>query len=212
MNEFLLSRSNLGATQTGEPVWEVAYFYPVQGQWSENEYLSLESRQFLIEFDNGYLEFLPMPTRAHQRITLFLYRILWSFLESKGLGGEVLVAPVPVNLWGKKYREPDIVYLSAARAQQSDENYPEGADLVMEVVSGSVQDRYRDMVKKREEYAQAGIPEYWIVDPDQKLITVLHLVDDTYAVHGEFGEGEQAASVLLAGFAVAVTAVFAAAE
>jgi len=212
MNEILLSRPSLGATQKGMPVWEMAYFYPLQGQWSASEYLSLESRQFLIEFDNGYLEFLPMPTRAHQRITLFLYRSLWSFLESKGLDGEVLVAPVPVSLWEKKYREPDIVYLTAERAQQSDENYPEGADLVMEVVSGGVQDRYRDMVKKREEYAQAGIPEYWIVDPEQKLITVLHLVDDAYAALGEFGEGEQAASVLLDGFTVAVTAVFAAAE
>ena len=212
MTELLLSRPNLGATRMGTPVWEMAYFYPVQGEWSESEYLSLESRQFLVEFDNGYLEFLTMPTRAHQRIMLFLYRMIWSFLETNEVGGEVLVAPLPVKLWGKKYREPDLVYLSASHVEQSDERYLEGASLVMEVVSDSVQDRYRDLIEKREEYAQAGIPEYWTVDPEQKRITVLHLSDKKYGVHGEFGEGERATSVLLDGFEVEVTAVFAAAN
>ncbi len=211
MTDLFLSRPNLGATEMGTPVWEMAYFYPVQGEWSEEEYLSLENRQFLVEFDKGALEFLPMPTRAHQRIMLFLYRLLWSFLETNEIGGEVLVAPVPVKLWDMKYREPDIVYLSAVRAEQSDEKYPFGADLVMEIVSDSVQDRYRDWVTKREEYARAGITEYWIVDPRQKLLTVLRLSDGEYAVFGEFGEGEWAASALLDGFTVEVTAVFAAA-
>jgi len=81
----------------------------------------------------------------------------------------------------------------------------------MEVVSGAVSDRYRDLIEKREEYARAGIPEYWIVDPEMKRVTVLTLAGDSYAVHGEFGQGEEAASVLLAGFGVGVTAVFAAA-
>lgn len=48
--------------------------------------------------------------------------------------------------------------------------------LVMEVVSGGPQDRKRDLVIKRAEYAAAGIPEYWIVDPESRRITVLTLV------------------------------------
>ncbi len=42
----------------------------------------------------------------------------------------------------------------------------------------------RDLVEKREEYARAGIPEYWIVDPEQGQITVLALDGTGYAVHG----------------------------
>lgn len=211
MRELLLSNPQIAPLKTGQPVWEMAFLYPVQGDWTEREYLALENGRLLVEFDNGHLEFGAMPTREHQRVVLFLYRMLWQFLNVGGIGGELFVAPLPVKLWGKKYREPDVVYLSAERVRRTDEQYPEGADLVMEVVSGAVSDRYRDLIEKREEYARAGIPEYWIVDPEMKRVTVLTLAGDSYAVHGEFGQGEEAASVLLAGFGVGVTAVFAAA-
>lgn len=210
MNELLLSRPNLGATRAGTPVWEMAYFYPLQGEWSESSYLNLHTSR-LIEFDNGFLEFLPMPTLAHQFIVDYLHEILKQFIQLHNLG-RTLTAPLRVRLWMGKYREPDVLFLTSERLGKVKGDYPDGADLVMEVVSGGVQDRYRDLVEKREEYARAGIPEYWIVDPDQKLITVLQLVDDEYAAHGEFGEGEQATSALLDGFEVAVTAVFAAAD
>ncbi len=203
MRELLLSNPQIAPLKKGEPVWEMAFLYPMQGDWMEREYLALENGRFLVEFDNGHLEFGAMPTREHQRIVLFLYRMLWQFLSANGIGGELFATPLPVKLWEKKYREPDIVYLSAKR--------PEGADLVMEVVSGTVSDRYRDLIEKREEYAKAGIPEYWIVDPEMKRVTVLTLAGDEYAAHGEFSEGEEAESALLVGFRVGVTAVFAAA-
>ena len=84
----------------------------------------------------------------------------------------------------------------------------EGADLVMEVVSGGVRDRWRDLKFKRREYAQAGIPEYWIVDPRDERITVLRLDGKQYAVHGEYAKGTKAASHLLPGFGVDVTTAF----
>ena len=68
----------------------------------------------------------------------------------------------------------------------------------------------RDLEVKRLEYAQARIPEYWIVDPRDAKITVLTLDGDSYAVHGEFAPGEQATSRLLPGFTVAVTEALAA--
>lgn len=69
------------------------------------------------------------------------------------------------------------------------------------------------MVVKRQECAEAGIPEYWIVDPQEEQITVCHLAADNeaYKEAGVYGPGEQVESVLLAGFGVGVTAVFAAA-
>ena len=63
-----------------------------------------------------------------------------------------------------------------------------------------------------EKYAEAGIPEYWIVDPQKRVITVLVLADAVYRVHGEFTPEQQATSVLLGGFAVDVAEVFAAAK
>jgi len=74
----------------------------------------------------------------------------------------------------------------------------------MEVVSDD--DRRRDLEIKRREYAQASIPEHWIVDPLQARIAVLRLEGERYVVHGEFERGTSATSVLLEGFAIEVTA------
>jgi Uma2 family endonuclease len=82
-----------------------------------------------------------------------------------------------------------------AHSEQRHDAYWEGADLVMEVVSDA--DRRRDVETKRFEYARAGIPEYWIVDPSELRITVLHLTGDHYVVHGEFTPGGRASSALL---------------
>ena len=60
------------------------------------------------------------------------------------------------------------------------------------------------------DYAEAGIPEYWIVNPQDATLTVLTLTGDTYARHGVFGRGEQVTSVLLEDFAMAVDDIFAA--
>ena len=78
----------------------------------------------------------------------------------------------------------------------------------MEVVSDN--DRRRDLETKRFEYAQAGIPEYWIVDPMLGEITVLTLSGERYEPAGVYKPGSQAASVLLPGFAVDMAAALAA--
>jgi Uma2 family endonuclease len=112
-----------------------------------------------------------------------------------------------VQLWAGKFREPDVVFMRAENAARIGEPFWEGADLVMEVVSQD--DRRRDLDIKRGEYAQAGIPEYWIVDPQGARITVLRLDGATYDVHGEFPAGTRATSHLLPGFGVDVTAALA---
>ncbi len=70
----------------------------------------------------------------------------------------------------------------------------------------------RELVEKRREYAEARIPEYWIVNPFTETITVLVLDDNpsaaVYAEYGDFGRGERAASRLLDGFGIDVDAVF----
>jgi Uma2 family endonuclease len=197
--------------KAGEPVWELARLFPAQGAWSEEAYLALDTGQ-LIEYTDGYLEILPMPTLTHQRIVRYLFALLSAFITANQVGGEVLFAPLPVRLSRGKYREPDIIYLSAIRLQDVQGQYPQGSDLVIEVVSGSATDRARDLVEKRYDYAQAGIPEYWIVDPDEGVITVLRLEGEAYIEHGSFGAGQAATSHLLPGFSVVVDEVWAAAH
>jgi Uma2 family endonuclease len=182
----------------------------MQGMWSEWEYMELRPNR-VVEYDHGFVEIPDVPTTSHQRILLFLYNLLSRFVKARKLG-EVLVAPLRVKLGPEKYREPDIVFMSAEHASRRGEDYWLGADLVMEVVSEGDESRERDLQKKREEYAKAGIAEYWIVDLQEKRITVLRLQGEQYALHGEFKAGGTAASALLPGFSVNVTDVFAAAE
>jgi Uma2 family endonuclease len=97
--------------------------------------------------------------------------------------------------------------MSNDHAGRITDEYWRGADLVMEVVSSGNEDLRRDLTVKREEYAQAGIPEYWIVDPELGQMTVLTRDGHSYNVHGEFKRGDRATSKLLPGFAVDVTSV-----
>ena len=189
---------------TAEPTWEIAHLFPAQGHWSEEEYLSLDTNH-LIEFSNGQLEVLPMPTYSHQRLVAFLYRALLGFAAGSGFG-EVMFAPLRIQLWPGKFREPDIVYMARDQAHRLGERFWQGADLVMEVVSPD--DPRRDRETKRSEYAQGGILEYWIVDPTQRSVTVLTLDEENYAVHGEFDEDAEATSALLDGFTVSVRDLF----
>lgn len=198
-------------SRVGEPSWVVATLYPTQGQWTEEEYLALQGKtNRLVELSDGCIEVLPMASPFHQWIVLFLLDALRAFVRGR-LPGNILFAPLPIRLGPGKYRDPDIVYLAPGRIADPHQQ-PRGADLAVEVVSDDKDDRERDLVTKRSEYARAGIAEYWIVDPREHRILVLTLDGSTYRVHGEFGAGETATSVLLSGFAVSVDATFAAGQ
>ena len=199
------------ASAPGEPSWPVALLFPLQGQWTEADYLSLQKRtNWPVELSDGSIEVLPMPSPFQQRIVRFLFRLLESCVAALGQG-EVFFAPLPIRLWPGKFRDPDVVYLPPGRISDP-HHQPQGADLVIEVVSDDEEDRQRDLETKRQEYARAGVAEYWIIDPREQKILVLSLDGSAYRLHGEFGRGTVASSVLLPDFTVAVDALWKAAE
>ncbi len=191
--------------EPGQPAWDVALLFPAQGAWTEEDYLALDASR-LVEFDNGFVEVLPMPTLLHQLIVKYLFKELEAFVTRQA-SGTVLFAPLPVRLWPGKFREPDIVYLRPERLKDV-QGQPTGADLAMEVVSDGLANRRRDLEIKPKEYARAGISEYWIVDPDKQQITILILDGTTYRQHGVHGVNDVAVSLLLDGFEIAVGQVF----
>lgn len=194
-------------TASNEPIWEIATLFPLKNQWSIDDYLELDARSnHLIEFSQGNIEILPMPSLRHQWIVGFFYRMLFSFVARHQLG-VVFIAPSKVALWDGKIREPDVFFVANTNMHFSTDQWFEKIDLAIEVLSPD--DPARDLEMKRREYAQARIPEYWIVDPRTDEILVLTLGEKWYDVHGVFGAGEVATSVLLDGFSVAVDDVFA---
>lgn len=198
----------------GEPAWEIATLFPAQGSWSEEAYLALSSNR-LMELNDGCLEILPMPTYFHELIVEFLYDLLRAFVQEHSLG-KVMRAPLPIRLWPGQMREPDLVFLRPDRVKRlaaaANRAQPDGADLVMEVVSPGTQNRDRDLNVKRLEYARAGISEYWIIDPETSTVTVLELIAEAYQIASEFTVNQSARSLLLPGFSVSVQAIFEAGE
>lgn len=177
---------------------------PLQGLWTEAQYLKLtDQTNHLIEFTDGVIEVLPMPTDKHQMILRFLFLALMAFVEP--LGGRVIFAPLRVHVRPGKYREPNILLVRDANDPRRQNGFWLGADLVVEIVSPDRPER--DTEEKPLDYAEAGIPEYWIVNPLDETVTVLALEGERYAEHGAFRRGELATSALLEGFAVSVAQV-----
>ena len=178
---------------------------PLDGIWTQAQYLKLtDHSRLLLEFTDGCIEVLSMPTDRHQVISRFLFLALFPFVHR--LGGAVLYAPLRLRIRDGKFREPDILMVRDADDSRRQNDYWRGADLVMEVVSPD--DPRRDTQVKRLDYAEAGIPEYWIVNPIDESVTVLTLSNGAYGEHGAHGRGEQAESLLLRGFSVDVDELF----
>jgi Uma2 family endonuclease len=121
-------------------------------------------------------------------------------------GGIVTFAALPLQLRPGRYREPDILLLLDRTDPRFQDSFWLGADLVVEVVSPD--DPKRNTETKRREYAEAGILEYWIVNPLDETITVLTLQGTVYVEHGIFRRGERTTSALLADLEVSTAEVF----
>jgi Uma2 family endonuclease len=180
---------------------EIETLFSDQGAWSEQEYLALDINR-RVEFDSGFVEVHDAPTDRHQGV--IMYFIVTLAVHARQIGGVVRPSGMRLRLWEQKYREPDIVFLRDRDSSLRQENFWDGADLAIEIVSQSLEDRERDLVTKRIEYARAGVQEYWIVDPEQETVTVLSLSGDVYSEGDLFGRGDVVTSSLLPELALPV--------
>jgi Uma2 family endonuclease len=178
---------------------------PPQGEWSEEEYLVLtDHRSRLVEFTDGFLEVLPVPTDEHRSLLKFLFLAFFGFFERGG--GTVQFAPLRLRVRPGKFREPDLLVILSAADSRRQNRFWDGADLTVEVVSEDKPER--DLIDKRGDYAEARVPEYWIVNPQTQTITVLRLIGDAYQEAGVYRRGQSATSVLKPEFSVLVDHVF----
>lgn len=198
---------HLPSSASSAPQWKdvLEELLPPQGQWSEEEYLVLTAhRNRLVEFTDGFLDILPMPTEKHQSILKFLFLAFFSFSEPRG--GKVYFAPLRLRIRPGKFREPDLLLLLSAADPRRQNRFWLGADLALEVVSEEKPER--DLVEKRHDYAEGQVPEYWIVNPVSETITVLRLRGAAYEEVGSYRRGEFATSAIVEGFSLAVADVF----
>jgi Uma2 family endonuclease len=178
---------------------------PDQGCWSESDYLWLtDYTTRLVEYTDGFIEQLPMPTDLHQTIAEWFFIAFSTFLAP--MNGKAHLAPLRLKIRPGKFREPDVLLVKSAKDPRRRNRYWTGADLTLEVVSPEKPER--DLLDKRVDYAEGKVPEYWIVNPQTETITVLRLENDGYVEHGVFRRGDRATSLNLPGFSVDVAEVF----
>jgi Uma2 family endonuclease len=196
-------------SQRGEPAWEMLEVLPAQGEWSEAEYLALETNR-LVEFTDGMIEVLPMPTVLHQLMAVWLCNLLNGLKVGDKRAGLAIVAPLKLKVRSKKYREPDVLFMKRENAARIKNELWDYADLVIEIVSegGEARD-YDDKVLA---YAEAQVPEYWIVDPFTRRITQNVLDGAAYRRAGVFEGAAIVKSQAVAGFEVMVRELFEQAE
>ncbi len=105
-----------------------------------------------------------LPTSRHQRLALFLTVLLELFVNLRG-AGRVFPAGYPTLLTPEgPVREPDIVFVAAQHLHRIRAQRLEGpADLAVEIVSDDSVGR--DRAEKFDQYQQAGVREYWVIDP-----------------------------------------------
>jgi Uma2 family endonuclease len=125
------------------------------------EFLAWADEDTLAEWVDGAVIVASPVSRQHQEIGGFLYKLLSTYAEVRGLG--VVLPPFQMKL-ASSGREPDLLFIAQAHLDRLKETYLDGpADLVVEITSP--EGLGRDRGDKFFEYEQAGIPEYWLIDP-----------------------------------------------
>lgn len=161
-----------------------------------------------MELDEGELYIMPRPRTGHQflqsRTMLHTGNYLDGFDDPPAqVLHDVIVA---LSLENRVLFSPDLVIiLQGSNAVVTDRMVEGVPDIVMEILSF---DRRRDLVRKRQVYAEAGVPEYWIFDPRQDTATLLELRDGEYVERAVLTADDTLTTPLLPGLAIPLADVF----
>ena len=150
----------------------------------------------------------PAPKTKHQKVSINLTVALVSFVKQRGLG-LVLAAPSDVILSDENVVQPDLLFVSTARASIVTEDNIRGApDLVIEIVSETT--RKRDEVTKRKLYERFGVQEYWVVDPELETVKIFRRTQQGYGRPVELSKEAHdiLTTKLLTGSDLALTEIF----
>ena len=172
--------------------------------WREDERIEI--------IDGEPVMMAPPPSSEHQEISMELSAQLHAYLRGKRC--KVYAAPFAVRLFEKDGDRPDDVDTMVepdisvvCDPNKIDRHGCKGApDMVVEILSPSTQ--RHDRFTKFSLYQRAGVKEYWIVDPDKKLVLVYTLVDGQYYVPEVYTAKDSVPVEVLEDCIVDLTAVF----
>lgn len=129
------------------------------------QFLAWADEDTLAEWVKGEIVMTSPASFRHQDITDFLLSVMRPVIEQQK-AGRLISAPFQMRL-AESGREPDLLFVAENHRERIRDTYLDGpADLVVEIISP--ESVGRDRGQKFYEYEQAGIPEYWLIDPLRK--------------------------------------------
>jgi Uma2 family endonuclease len=161
------------------------------------------------ELFDGTPRMMASPTLTHQFISDELTRQMGNFLLNKPC--RVISAPFDVRLFPKAndkddtYVQPDLIVV-CDKTKLFEHGCKGAPDLVVEVLSPSTSKT--DMVYKFKKYRDAGVREYWIVDPEKQYVMVCSLKDGEYVTKTYDAQSKTLESGVLAGCVIDLAALF----
>jgi len=158
------------------------------------------------ELIHGEVHLSPAPNTRHQWVSHNLDMSVGIHVQQNRLG-EVWVAPLDVRLSEDTAVQPDLIFVSNARAEIIHEDYIAGApDLVVEVLSPST--ARHDRATKLRIYAEAGVPHVWFLDPLAKTVEQLKLQGSKYVVDSVLAGDQVLKSDLFPGWELPLDKLF----
>ena len=154
-----------------------------QGEYTLEDYLALPDER-RVELIDGVFYDMSSPTTYHQLIAAKLHAMILSWIEQNKGGCMPFIAPVDVQLDcdDKTIVQPDLLIL-CDKGKYTPERIVGAPDFVAEVLSKST--RNKDLFVKLSKYKNAGVREFWIIDPDKKTVMVWDFEhDDQVALYG----------------------------
>jgi Uma2 family endonuclease len=157
------------------------------------------------EFINGEVVIQMTARNNHTMAVKYLLRLLSIFVETRGLG--TVNSEQSMTGFTRNDYLPDICFWNSSKAaiiEGQTTLYPV-PDFIVEVLSSSTESRDRGV--KFEDYASHGVNEYWIVDPEDRVIEQYLLRDGRYELAGKFSDGV-IVCVAISGLSFPVIAAF----
>jgi Uma2 family endonuclease len=170
------------------------------------EYRDLPPSEGVWELADGVLCQMAPPTYDHQNLITFLVEFINAYLNTTIPRQGWAIPGIGVALSELHSPTPDLVYVRSDRVHLIQGSFVEGVpDLVVEVLST---DRARDLVMKRTWYEEAGVPEYWVMDPTVDSITVLELNGSEYVERATLRTKDTLISRAIPGFTLPLARLF----
>jgi Uma2 family endonuclease len=158
------------------------------------------------ELIHGEVHLSPSRSTKHQLILGNISGSLGNYVRSARLG-VLFLAPLDVCLNPDTALQPDLIFISAERVGIVQENFVAGApDLAVEVLSQST--AVYDRATKVSLYAEAGVPEVWLIDPQVKTVEILRLQGRKYFVEATLAGDQVLTSNLFPGWQLPLRELF----